>query len=280
MSDINIPEGHKKCSKCHEILSLDFFTKDKNRPDGYHSSCAACKFYPEGVTNKECNICHIEKDIVKDFYAGQGCCKECYKLKQKNKNKPVTSSVDEIQDWVRKKASEHIENSHSEEVGNPPTMFCKGRCQKNVPATEFHKNNNTTCRHCVQYEKYMKSRDIYWFLTNLYKRARERAKKCKLEFSITIETWYDIYFKQKGLSALSGKSMTHCVSPSLIDYEKYPNNISPDRKKSNIGYTADNVHFVRWIENSMKNDLDEDVYFKYCCEAADFYRSEAYPLSF
>ena len=268
MSNEEIPPNHKRCSKCRYVLSVCFFTKDKSKSDGYHSSCASCKFYPENMDNKKCNICGIEKNLIDDFYAGQGCCKECFKMKQKKSSStPTPTEIQECTETLNQ--NKDLENICTDS----PTIFCKGRCQKNIPKSKFHKGNNTICRHCIQYHKHVQSRDVYWYLTYLYKSARDRAKKSNIEFSITIDEWYDIYFNQKGLSALSGKSMTHCVSPSLIEYEKYPNNISPDRKDSTKGYTSDNVQFCRWVENSMKNDMTEKDFFERVCEIADFYRN-------
>lgn len=297
-------ETTKKCSKCNEDKPISEFSFIRKADGVRHSQCNCCKYYPKpnGTNMRRCSDCGLLKHYKNDFPASNTCCKPCFVIRKRMRDaekeassqtqlpfQPVSPVIEThfigrtpvetdeffMQGVCHISIEEEPCDSFTQGVCNEiieeePTIFCKGRCQKNIPKSEFHKRNNTICKHCIQYDKHVQSRDVYWYLTYLYKSAKDRTKH---EFSITIDEWYDIYFNQKGLSALSGKSMTHCVSPSLIEYEKYPNNISPDRKDSSKGYTKDNVQFCRWYENSMKNNMTEKDFFERVCEIADFYRN-------
>lgn len=39
----DLPEGHKRCTTCGEVKSLDDFAIDRSRPDGYGYRCAECQ---------------------------------------------------------------------------------------------------------------------------------------------------------------------------------------------------------------------------------------------
>ena len=261
----------KQCSKCREVKPIREYTFQDKEMNLRHSQCSDCKYWPkpkDGSCLRKCSDCNIPKHYKDDFPASQSCCKPCHTIRKK-----LARTGPSEEEWEATPIIFTQEVCRIVLDGEEPTIFCKGRCQKNIPKSEFHKGNNTICKHCIQYDKHVQSRDVYWYLTYLYNSAKDRTKH---EFSITIDEWYDIYFNQKGLSALSGKSMTHCVSPSLIEYEKYPDNISPDRKDSSKGYTKDNVQFCRWYENSMKNNMTEKDFFERVCEIADFYRNNIY----
>lgn len=85
-----------------------------------------------------------------------------------------------------------------------------------------------------------------WQRSNLlryrYLSARYRAKKKKLEFSITEEDLKDIMVKQRGKCFYSG-----------LPIDK---NLSVDRKNSKIGYTLNNTVLTRCDINYMKHDAD------------------------
>lgn len=38
----DIPEGHKRCSKCGEVLPIEQFSKNRTRKDGLHGWCRRC----------------------------------------------------------------------------------------------------------------------------------------------------------------------------------------------------------------------------------------------
>lgn len=77
----------KICSKCGKSLPLSDFHKDKQKADGYYSSCKSChskrNFPPQRDLNKKCHKCGIVKS-GKEFARSraredglQVYCKEC-----------------------------------------------------------------------------------------------------------------------------------------------------------------------------------------------------------
>lgn len=90
---------------------------------------------------------------------------------------------------------------------------------------------------------------------NLNKRAK------KMQFTITEDDLKQLFIKQKGLCAISGKKMTY------IGYQNKGSNnwnISVDRINSQKGYTKDNIQLVTGLVNRMKTDLYNDDLLLFC----------------
>lgn len=114
------------------------------------------------------------------------------------------------------------------------------------------------CRKCEQLvhvetmnnyslEKYIK----VYLLYNAERRHKERIKKGRLyenEFKLTVNDILEMKDKQKNLCAYSGKEMVWNVRGKW-------DQVSIDRIDSSKTYTKNNIVLVRWIANSMKNDL-------------------------
>ena len=90
---------------------------------------------------------------------------------------------------------------------------------------------------------------------NLHKRSK------KIQFTITQDDIKQLFIKQKGLCAISGKKMTY------IGYQNEGSNnwnISVDRINSQKGYTKDNIQLVSNIVNRMKTDLENNDLLLFC----------------
>jgi hypothetical protein len=160
----------------------------------------------------------------------------------------------------------------NEIIEEEPTHKLCEKCEELRPLSDYHKNNQKQCRYCVQKLKSEKMESVHEFLKDKWQRAKDRAKKKNIEFTITLDEWNYIYFvRQRGLCALCSLYMTHKASAKLDDdIERFPFNISPDRKDSTKGYTFENVQFVRWCLNSAKNDMEQEAFIQMCTEVAEY----------
>ncbi len=68
-----------------------------------------------------------------------------------------------------------------------------------------------------------------------------------------------IYYQQKGLCSLSKVPMTYIRGAGIV-----PTNISIDKIDATKGYTLDNIQFVCYIVNSMKNVLTKEQLLFWC----------------
>ena len=261
----------KECIACHEIKPVNEFTKDKSRKDGLHTYCKTCKYYPKGIEERPCSKCGKVKNSRDDFYPSQTCCKECFKIhvKENNKNKDIPKP--------RQSQLPFQPIQEPEPAPEPEHDFktCE-RCNELRPLTDYHVNNQKQCRFCVQELKSERMDNVHEFLKDKWHRAKGRAAKKNIEFTITLDQWYYIFFViQRGLCALCGLFMTHKASAKLDnDIEKFPFNISPDRKDSTKGYTFENVQFVRWCLNSAKNDMEQGDFIQMCGQVWEYQKSK------
>lgn len=101
--------------------------------------------------------------------------------------------------------------------------------------------------------------------TNKYRAASPRnflqglAKKKADIRNLTVEYLFDMYQKQNGLCALSGKEMTYITGSGRV-----PTNISIDRIDSNIGYDEGNIQLVCVQANKMKQELTGSELTDWC----------------
>ena len=68
-----------------------------------------------------------------------------------------------------------------------------------------------------------------------------------------------MYYKQKGLCALSGVPLTH-----IRGNGQCPTNISIDRIDSSKGYEIDNIQLVSYMVNIMKNKFTKEELVWWC----------------
>lgn len=85
------------------------------------------------------------------------------------------------------------------------------------------------------------------------------AKKVKSRRDLSVDNLFELYEKQKGLCALSGREMTYISGKGRI-----PTNISIDRIDNTIGYEIDNIQLVCRQANQMKMELTHLELSKWC----------------
>ncbi len=105
----------------------------------------------------------------------------------------------------------------------------------------------------------------------LYRNAKWRAQRKNREFTIDMDFIRELYKKQRGLCALTGKRMTYETEQSTR-YSKL-RNMSLDRICSEIGYIPNNCRLVWSVVNRLKNDLKDRELFDICYFIAKKFRN-------
>lgn len=94
-----------------------------------------------------------------------------------------------------------------------------------------------------------------------FNRIRHSAKKRKIVFNLIIEDIWNLYIKQNGLCALTGKKLIFNSSGNDKD-----GNISLDRIDNDQGYYIKNCQLVTKRINIAKNILSNKDFIKLCKE--------------
>ena len=202
---------------------------------------------------KICKKCKKEKEII-NFHNNKRTkdglndyCKPC-KSKYLKRNKYPRSTVDKI---------------------------CT-KCKEMKPASDYTTCRTRTdglqnkCKSCSfkSMQNLAERGGLVSFLKTKFKQSKRncvRGKNRILEFSITIDDVIALYEKQNGECAYTGVKMTHITYGSKGNGRlKYPFNISIDRIDSLIGYTKTNIQLVCALVNTMKWDIDENVFIEMC----------------
>jgi hypothetical protein len=76
---------------------------------------------------------------------------------------------------------------------------------------------------------------------------------------LTVDFLVELYEKQNGKCALSGKVMTYVVGEGRV-----PTNISLDRIDSSLGYEEANIQLACVQANKMKAELSEEDLAEWC----------------
>lgn len=107
--------------------------------------------------------------------------------------------------------------------------------------------------------------DIYSEFKIHFNKAKQRAKKKQIEFTITLEHLKEIWDKQKGICPISGYKMfqrKNCNTRVKIDF--LPERASLDRIDSSKGYIVGNVRFICLIAQYAKHKFPDKDVIKFC----------------
>lgn len=99
--------------------------------------------------------------------------------------------------------------------------------------------------------------------------AKERALKTNINFNITLDYIKELWYKQKGICALSGIPMTYLLKEGRI-----PTNVSIDKIDRTKGYTIDNIQLVCMACNQIKSDLTEEEMYNFCKKIVETYENK------
>jgi hypothetical protein len=151
--------------------------------------------------------------------------------------------------------------------------ICNGKMK---PVSEFYKSKaykdglQVYCNICSCHNGKVCASTYDGFMTKLFNTLKNnclnRAKD--LAINITIDNIKDQFTKQKGLCALTGKTLTYSYMKENAHQGncqlKYRWNISVDRIDSSKGYDKDNIQLVGAIINRMKTDLNDQKFIELC----------------
>lgn len=122
-------------------------------------------------------------------------------------------------------------------------------------------------RHCgksnPKWTGYEEISGSYWH------RVKQGAKSRELVLEITIRDAWDLYCKQQGKCALSGRQLTISGSDKKWRNDLKTQTASLDRIDSSKGYTMENVQWVHKDINRIKMDLELDYFIQLCKEVAN-----------
>lgn len=99
-------------------------------------------------------------------------------------------------------------------------------------------------------------------ISHKLQQSKRNAKAKGLEYDLTLEFMRDLWAKQEGLCALSGRPLGNIGdgydSPSI------------DRIDNSKGYLKNNVHWLLWRVNEMKKDMDLKEFLKLCKDCVNW----------
>lgn len=210
----------------------------------------------DGQVYKLCTKCLQYKPMTDEFFPKRSnakcgydsSCKECHKQKDKTR--------------VRVKP-----------FNDKGELYCL-HCKTYKPITEFYPNASDTknrnyysnyCKECESYrhKEYRETHttdNIEIFFRDLATGCRGRAYRSnKFKCNITKEDLINLYNKQNGMCALSGRKMT-----TIKGVGRFPDNASVDRIVPGGDYSLDNIRLVCNQVNVMRLDLEDNLLFEYC----------------
>ena len=136
-------------------------------------------------------------------------------------------------------------------------------CNKDIPDSNLNRKfcNNQTCgvswrtKNIYRYKFTHKHRSAspHNFMKSLLQKKKEQRKNLK------IENLLDLWEKQNGLCAVSGRKMTHIAGKGRLS-----NNISIDRIDNHKEYTLDNIQLVTCDSNRIKGILEMEELYNLC----------------
>lgn len=139
-------------------------------------------------------------------------------------------------------------------------------CRKEQSPDNFE-SRRLVCRPCRLTAFQRQASTTYTtYLHEIFKTAKQRAKKRGTEFTIDEQVLIDVWTAQNGRCALSGVVMTHHRDGN----GKKDFNGSIDRIVNTKGYHVTNVQIVAYRVNIMKNTLPEDLFYWWIKTIRDF----------
>jgi hypothetical protein len=84
------------------------------------------------------------------------------------------------------------------------------------------------------------SGDVVLYLIKTFNNMNYRAKEKKIEFKISVLDLIDLFDKQNGKCAITGRTMTYFLKL----HKRYPDNICVSRVDKKRGFTKDNIRMI------------------------------------
>lgn len=265
MSKIKYPRkesGMKKCSKCKNFKNvLEFSSDSTNKTDGLQGKCKKCvieinelkrKKYDnldENIVKKICKDCNEEK-LIKFFNRAstgrlgrRNDCQICQNILKRKKI--IKKQLEGTKICYKCKINKHVNQFDADIYGSKGLQsYCK-KCRIDIDCKSLSKYDN--------------------FIRNLFQDLKTRAKKKRLQLTISIDDIKNLYIKQNKKCAITGQKLTHVKKKrDTIQHIINKWNISVDRIDSSVGYILDNIQLVGAIINRMKYTLNHNDFINLC----------------
>ena len=154
------------------------------------------------------------------------------------------------------------------------------KCKKVKAVDEFYMADSGAgrkiwCKDCVNIERNLNSRPIY--MNTLLGRTKARAKASDIPFFLKYEDLEDLFDKQEGRCALSGRPMTYLYR-TCPDQPKTllrnPTNASVDRIDSDGDYSVANIQLTQCVCNMSKQDQGNRAFIEMCDAISSWNKAE------
>lgn len=208
--------------------------------------------YAGGKVGRLCKLCEAPfttKTPIRIY-----CCRKCG---EKHKNMSKDGTLDRYNrltgktEFITTKCEECGKNySHKQANGK----FCSARCGNNA---SYEKRSARWILKANYSPKLYLQRRYYGIKADVKKGKRVAASKH--EFSLTLQSLFDMWDNQKGLCALTGFKMTHLAKCRYLD-----TNISIDRIDSDGPYSKSNTRLVCFTANMLKRKLTDNQLLEWC----------------
>lgn len=103
---------------------------------------------------------------------------------------------------------------------------------------------------------------LEWNIRNILRSIKNGLTKRKLTIDIDIEYLVNLFNKQEGKCAYTGRKLVFDINNE--------NRLSVDRYNSDKGYIKGNVRWVTWIVNNSKQDSTMEQYLKLCKDVLEY----------
>lgn len=194
---------------------------------------------------KTCSRCRIDKPRTREFFSpykrtSDGLTSACKKCHCELTIGRIRSSQEEFErtGYITTEAS-RASNRNNE----------KERFKKD-PSKKIAKVKN---------QQRWRSSSVRAWMCIAVSGVRVRARKEKLEFSLSWPYLVDMYESQSGRCAITGNQLTMECGKGRI-----PSNVSIDRIDPKLGYTEGNVQLVTYLANTMKQNLTSEQLYEFC----------------
>lgn len=143
--------------------------------------------------------------------------------------------------------------------------ICKCKCGtiKSIPSTDLKSGYTTRCRTCYY------QRTGPW--EYLFRKLIDGAIQRNIDVKITIQDLKDLFIKQAGKCALSGRTLRLGIKNGMfLNTRKWSseNTVSIDRIDSSKDYILDNIQIIHKDINLMKLDYSQKDFIQICKDIA------------